>query len=278
MPRPHLELPMTIDEYHCMEHRLGWKHEYWDKAAQLSVQESAVAHFERAVLQPLSVTPQLPANYQLRGIQTADADGLIALFEQAFDDTDDFTGWPEDAFRRHARDSVVSHLGGQARRQVGSAGRLSASFVIESESQLVAAAFIRDDRQGPLLSPIMVHPAHQRRGLATSLLSASLQALQADGLRTLFSACYLCNAASLKWHTQNGFVERINSYAARHRAHHYEWLSLHHTARQQPEIARQMHELSEHWFGVTEKAEEQEFAEFRDPINDPVGQSANGES
>ena len=261
-----------------MEHRLGWKHEYWDKAAQLSVQESAVAHFERAVSQPLPVTPQLPANYQLRGIQPDDADGLTELFELAFDDTDDFTGWPEDAFRRHARESVVSLFGGETRRHAGSTGRLSASFVIESESKLVAASFIRDDEQGPLLSPLMVHPAHQRRGLATSLLSASLRALQVDGLPTLFSACYLCNAASLKWHPQNGFVENVNSYAARHRAHHYEWLSLHHTARQQPEIAQQMHDLSEHWFGVTEKVEAEEFAAFRDRVKDRAAQSANGEN
>ena len=265
---------MTIDEFHCMEHRLGWKHEYWDKAAQLSVQETAVAHFERAVSQPLPTSPPLPANYQLRAIQPDDADGLTELFERAFDDTDDFTGWPADAFRRHARDSVSSFFGETTRRHVGSAGRLSASFVIESESQLVAAAFVRNDREGPMLSPLMVDPAHQRRGLATSLLRSSLQALQADGLPTLFSACYLCNAASLKWHPQNGFVERDNSFAARHRAHHYEWLSLHHTARQQPEIAQQMHDLSEHWFGVTEKVEEEEFAEFRARVKDPVAQSA----
>lgn len=49
MPRPHLVVPMSIEEFEHMEHRLGWKHEYWDGAAQLSTQETAVVSFQRPV-------------------------------------------------------------------------------------------------------------------------------------------------------------------------------------------------------------------------------------
>jgi hypothetical protein len=34
---------MSIEEFHAMEHRLAWKHEYWDDAAQLSRHPTAVA-------------------------------------------------------------------------------------------------------------------------------------------------------------------------------------------------------------------------------------------
>jgi hypothetical protein len=49
MPRPRLVLPMSVEEFEQMEHRLGWKHEYWGGAARLSTQETAIVAFQRPV-------------------------------------------------------------------------------------------------------------------------------------------------------------------------------------------------------------------------------------
>ena len=71
----------------------------------------------------------------------------------------------------------------------------------------------------------MVHPAQQRRGLATALLVRLLDALNAGRAETLYSQCHLGNAASLAWHEKNGFQEIPNYFAATHRWHHFAWLA-----------------------------------------------------
>ena len=183
MPRPQLVLPMSIEEFEYMEHRLGWKHEYWDGAAQLSTQETAVVSWQRPVSASGVSRPPHCEGEQLRPVRAEDELSLAELFILTFDDAVEFAGWPADVYRQDARDNIASFFGKptQRRHHGRSPGRPEASFLFASGEQLLAAVLVRSIRRGPIIEPIMVHPAHQRRGLATTLLSASIHALNACG-------------------------------------------------------------------------------------------------
>jgi len=72
MPRPHLDLPMSIDEFHVMKHRLGWKHEYWDGVARLSPQSTAIIDYELPIPSDASPTAELDKDLALRCIRPED--------------------------------------------------------------------------------------------------------------------------------------------------------------------------------------------------------------
>jgi len=248
---------MSIGEFEHMEHRLGWKHEYWDGAARLSTQETAVVAFQRPVGAPGESRPPLRAGEQLRPVRAEDEPGLAELFILTFDDAVEFAGWPDDVYRQDARDSIASFFGKptERRHRARAPGRLEASFLVASGEQLLAAVLVRSIRRVPLIEPIMVHPAHQRRGLATALLAAALDALNASGAETVYSRCHLGNAASLVWHEKNGFQEIPNYFAATHRWHHFTWLADRYEYLRQPDQAAAMRQLAQHWEAIVQELE-----------------------
>jgi ribosomal protein S18 acetylase RimI-like enzyme len=248
---------MSMDEFKHMEHRLGWKHEYWDGAARLSTQETAVVAFQRPVDAPVESRRPLRAGEQLRPVRAEDEPGLAELFMLAFDDAVEFAGWPAGAYRQDARDNIASFFGKPTERphRARSPGRLKASFVVDSGEQLLAAMLVRSIRRGPLMEPIMVHPAHQRRGLATVLLAAARDALNAGRAETVYSQCHLGNAASIAWHEKNGFQEIPNYFAATHRWHHFAWLAGRYEYLRQPDQASAMRQLAQHWESLAQKLE-----------------------
>lgn len=258
MPRNYpVVLPMSIDEFHHMEPWLGWKHEYWDGAARLSVQETAVVSFQRTIGPLTDSPPLLCAGEQLRLVRPDDSDSLVKLFMSAFDDAIDYAGYPDDAYRREAEDNIASFFGNptSGRRQRSNGGRLGASFTVVSSKQLVAAVLVRSIRRGPILEPIMVHPEHQRRGLGHSLLSATFQALQASGESALFSRCHLGNAASLAWHAKHGFEEIPDYFSATHRWRHFSRLADHCNHVGQSDRAEEMQTIADHWQAVVNRLE-----------------------
>lgn len=257
MPLPRPVLPMSIDEFKHMEHRLGWKHEYWNGAAQLSTQESALTSFQRAIA-PIATPVRLAADEQLRIVRPDDEPALIELFITAFDEAVEYAGWPDDIYRRDAEESVGAFFGkpGRHGHRDSNPARPDASFVIATPAELRAAVLVRSIRRGPILEPIMVHPAHQRRSLATAVLIAAVNALHSVGDSILYSRCQLGNAASLAWHEQNGFQEIPNYFAANHRCHHFVWLAEHFDDIQQPDKAAEMRKLAEHWEAVVQKFED----------------------
>jgi GNAT superfamily N-acetyltransferase len=248
---------MPVEEFEHMEHRLGWKHEYWDGAAQLSTQETAVVAFRRAVEAPGASRPPLRAGEHLRPVRAADEPALAELFRLAFDDAVEFAGYPDDIYRRDARDSIASFFGKPTERphRTRAPGRLEASFVVAVGEQPLAAVLVRSIRRGPILEPIMVHPAHQRRGLGTAVLAATLDALNADRSETLYSQCHLGNPGSLAWHQKNGFQEIPNYFAAAHRWRHFAWLADRCEYLGQPDQAAAMRHVAELWEAVVREFE-----------------------
>lgn len=290
MPRPApVVLPMSVDEFDHMDPWLGWKHEYWDGAARLSVSSTAIASFERAIDPPDDHDGSAPADVQIRPIELKDRDELVELFLAAFDDSVEFAGYPDDAYRREAVDSVESFFGRPTSRKSHSrsCGRLDASFVAtpsglipatygqgtrldsdcdvgsgslaeQPHGALMAAVFVRSIRRGPILEPIMVHPSCQRRGLGIALLCAALKALCDVGESDLFSRCHLGNAASFAWHDKHGFEEIAEYFSASHRWRHYAWRAKHFHSTGQLDRAAEMEAVADRWKEVVKELEDSE--------------------
>jgi GNAT superfamily N-acetyltransferase len=258
MPRPHVVIRMSIEAFGRLEHRLGWKHEYWDGAARLSPQETAVVAFQRPAGGPTAFGQILPKSWSLRAVRADDERALADLFIEAFDDAVEYVGWPDDTYQLNARDILASFFGKPTRRAHHDRppGRPEVSYACVFGEQVLGAALIRSIRQGPVLEPIMVHPTHQRQGLATVLLSASLAALSQRGVTTLYSRCHLGNAAGLAWHEKNGFQEIPNYFAATHRWRHYAGLAEHFEDAGQPDRASDMRKLAQQWEAILQQFEQ----------------------
>ena len=232
MPLPLPVVPMTLAEFDALPHRLGWKHEYWDGAARLSPEESAIAEFRRPITTPVQWTHS--SDWIVRPIQREDSAALVELFLQAFESAAEFAGYSESAFQSRAVESVARFFArdiSTATTQAPQVTRLSdwkeVSFVVEDSQQLIGAALIREVRLGPILEPIMIAPAHQRRGVGSALLATILNKLRAIAaqdnapLEYLYSRCHLSNPHSLAWHTVMGFEEMPNLPATQHRWRHH---------------------------------------------------------
>jgi L-amino acid N-acyltransferase YncA len=90
--------------------------------------------------------------------------------------------------------------------------------VAHDGQSLVAAILVRQIEPGPMVEPIMVDPAHQRRGLGSALLAATIDSMQSSEVNVLVSRCHLGNTASVAWHLRNGFSELPSYFTATHRA------------------------------------------------------------
>jgi GNAT superfamily N-acetyltransferase len=256
MPLERPVLPMSIDQFHAMEHRLGWKHEYWDGAAQLSSQPTAVASLRLELPAKTPTVPRLSQGYTLRTVTIADARELVELFVNAFDTAVEYAGWPQEDCVRDAHRSVDSFFDlPTEKKQRRAKGLLDHSFVAHDGRSLVAAILVRQIEPGPIVEPVMVELAHQRRGLGSALLAATVTSLQNAGASVLVSRVHLGNSASLDWHLRNGFRELPNYFTAGHRAMHFHWLVEHFESRQQPEQAAEMRRLAEHWDAVADTLE-----------------------
>ena len=118
MPRPRLELPMTIDDFRTMPHRLGYKHEFWDGKARLSFSHSAIACWRRATDDPIEHSALVIATddaYEMTSPAAADRDDLIDLHLRAFDDSLDYLGYPEEVYRTSIAKDIDHFLGPASR-------------------------------------------------------------------------------------------------------------------------------------------------------------------
>jgi hypothetical protein len=127
MPLERPVLPMSIDEFHAMEHRLGWKHEYWDGAAQLSCQPTAVASLRLESPRETPRLSKLGVGYNLRTVAVADAPELVDLFVNGFDTAVEYAGWAQEDYVRDTHRSVDSFFDPAATKRSGSVGLLEHS-------------------------------------------------------------------------------------------------------------------------------------------------------
>ena len=231
MPMPLPVLPMSIDEYRVMPHRLGWKHEYYDGAARLRPSLGAYTEYEWPG-GTASAPRRSVAAFAVRDARARDEAALIALYEAAFDDGPDHAGYPADAYRAEAGKAADTS---RARIHVAVSG-----------TALLGAIRLRDrfgdGTSSATIEPVMVHPEARRRGIASALLRRVIEASAALGIERIASGAHLANAPSMAWHDRLGFVERRGWSSVAARLGHWRWMAGHHEHAGDAEAARLAHE------------------------------------
>ncbi len=235
MPLPLIQFEISMDDFHTMRHRIGWKHEYWDGQAQLSPSSTAIADFQLRIWKKNDevVQPCEPAVGILRIPEPSDTEELVRLHSEVFESAIEYAGYDEASYHQSNMESIAAFFG-QSNRRGYAHGVLAYSRVIEQSGRLIAALLVRaedaDDAASLVVQPIMVAAEHQRHGLGRCLLDAVRSALAGDDRHYLNSRCHLGNEASMAWHRAVGFEEQPSMFAASHRAHHHSWMARHHTA------------------------------------------------
>ena len=202
-------LSMTIDEFHVMARKPGWKYEYWDGEAHISPAHRTVA---------TSVDTE-PRSYQtpfhFRPVESRYQPDMIDAFVDSFRDTIEYCDWEDEKILDSARDSVVGFFSGE-RGDPLPASRLALLSHPDGERESVVGASLVVGMVGcsPLLDILFVAPEWQRMGVATALVSSVIDRLHDSGHSTLTSRYNLGNDASRAWHRKFGFVEDPDPFLA----------------------------------------------------------------
>jgi len=210
-------LPMTIDEFHVMARKPGWKYEYWDGEAHISP-----AH--RTVTTSLNTEPrshQSPC--QIRPVESRYQPGMIDAFVAAFRDTIEYCDCEDEKILDSARNNIIGFFSGE-RGDPLPASRLALVSEPEGEwESVVGASLVVGLRGGSaLLAVLFVAPEWQRRGVATALVSSVVDRLHDSGHGTLKSRYNLGNDGSRAWHREFGFVEDSDLFLAETYCRHAE--------------------------------------------------------
>ncbi len=229
---------MTVEEFHLLPRRLGWKHEYWDGYAHITP-----GHAVMDVSMPVEPRPSSPP-CPLRPVGPEDEAALIAAFLAGFGDSVDYCDWEPAAIEKSAAKCIRDFLA-RARGEPLEASRVAVAAAPGTDPAAAAQVQVEPGEVDPMtpvptapivgaalvvrageaearLEMLFVAPAWRRRGLASALVSDALTALHAAGFDRLVSRYLLANADSRAWHLRFGFTEEPDWLAAGHLRHHAE--------------------------------------------------------
>lgn len=203
------EIPMSIEAFHRMPWRLGWKHEYFEDRAYLSPSYVSMEVYLPAPSWPPEISG-LPGegSAQIRAVDAADAPELERLFFDAFRPSVEFIGYGDGDVRARAREALRAYFEGGPHPQ--------ASRVVVEEHGIVGAMIVIETDGNPFTHLLMIHSARQRIGLGRALLSNVTAALRKRGCDVLRSRFFVANEPSCRWHGKVGFIEDPDFAATSH--------------------------------------------------------------
>ncbi len=194
-------IPMSIEEYHRIPRKFGWKYEYWDGEAHIQPREWAV--YARV---PVTLR-EVRGGLTLRPALPEDEPELCEAFLECFHDSVEYCDWSEEKFLGSAERCVGGWYRGRRGERL-EVSRVAVTAATDQEpSQIAGAALVVRDPLGPFLDLLYVRPAWQRQGLASALVSDAMNALYTQGYSHISSSYHPANEASTAWHARFGFVE-----------------------------------------------------------------------
>ena len=206
--------PMPIEAFRDLYHVPGFKYEYMNGRADISVQRSAHATVAAPIQRILEHTdPALPEDVEVESAAEAPAGDLGSLWVNAFARTPDYYGWAVEDIRDDARGSLDTLFGEEKALH-------PASLVAHWKGDIVAALLVNWDKTRPLIDVLCARPDLRRRGLAGALVHRVARRLKEEGVEdrmTLCSGYLLANRESAAWHEAVGFVELPDWLVLTHR-------------------------------------------------------------
>jgi RimJ/RimL family protein N-acetyltransferase len=214
-------IPMTMEEFKLMPWKPGWKYEYWDGQTHISPRRHVVVTTVEVK------TRFVNSLFRLRPVKRNDASQLITAYLEAFQDTIEYCDWEPEKIADSANTTIRDFFAGKRGNPLPvSCLAVGIQSNVVGNELIGAALFVKKDDERPLLDILFVLPKWQRKGLATTLVSAALNELYNNGVKTLKSLYMLGNEASLAWHRKFGFKEEPDLFLARvyyHHADHELW-------------------------------------------------------
>lgn len=203
---------MSIEEFHQLPRKLGWKFEYYGGKAHISPQLSAVVATKLAIM-PRSVN----APCEIRPVSEDDLSTLLPAYVAAFRDSIDYCDWKLADIKEAAQKNLQNYFSGRRGKT------LPASYVAIVKRKVVGAALINEPKAGkPLLFLLFVLPRWHRHGVANALASAGVNVLYDLGMTELRSRYLLGNQASRHWHHQFGFKDQMDQFLVSANYYYYD--------------------------------------------------------
>ncbi len=224
---PHLEFPVSIEQFHQLPKNPIYKWEYWDGKAHLTARPKSYHCLLdlQSASAPDAINIHLRWTVKIRRLSEEDWAHLPQVFAAAFSTIPPLCGMDDETANAAARSCLE-------KTRSGGEGPLlePACFVaVDDDEEPCGAALVTlgpdtdltsldhlhwktppDDaverRLGrPHLTWIFVRPWLARHGLGSALLAHCGNALIALGYRQLASTFWLGNESSTLWHWLNGF-------------------------------------------------------------------------
>ena len=198
-------LPMTIDEFHAMPRKLGWKTEYWDGQAHISPRWLAIVT-ARAPVTPRAVY----APCDLRPATEQDLRRLTPAYVAAFQETIDHCNQRVAQIKTAAKRILTGFFAGSRGRP-----HPASQLAIHAGQIIGAALIVERAEEQPLLDLLFVRPQWHRKWVARVVVGGAMNALHSAGVHELASRYLLGNQESRAWHHHFGFVDDPDVLLAR---------------------------------------------------------------
>jgi ribosomal protein S18 acetylase RimI-like enzyme len=195
-------LRMSFEDFHQLPFRLGWKQEFIN-GHLVETPRQAMVHGTIPVAQR-----SIPSPVPLRPAAITDEEDLLPCFMAAFRNTFEFCDYDRKQFGEAARECLRYVFREPSHRWLPASRIALGPPGTRQAGKPIGAALVLLQSNWAFLDAVCVAPAWQRRGLATALVAAAIEALhQVGAYHVIVSRFFLGNEASCAWHRRFGFTD-----------------------------------------------------------------------
>ena len=193
---------MSVEEFHRQPFRLGWKLEYLRghlvETPRQVMAYATIPVAPRPAIAPVALRLAVPTDEQV----------LLPCFVAAFRNAFEFCDYGRDQFVKAARE-CLRYVFSQPNSRWAPASLVALGAPgTRQAGKPIGAALVLLQTDCAFLDAVFVAPSFQRRGLATALVTASINALfKLSSYRRLVSRYLVGNEPSRAWHRRFGFKE-----------------------------------------------------------------------
>jgi len=205
--------PMSPEGFHDLRHVPGYKYEYFNGQADISVQLSASPTVASTPDRLLSRVDHdtTPNGFTVKPASEASVERLEELWGQAFLHTPDYYGYSIQSIQEDAHETLRTLF------EESPPALHPASAAVWRDGTLVGALLVTTAKTRPCIEALFLRRHERRRGLASAMLRMAAEHLQNEGDAVLCSGFLLANAGSASWHASVGFVELPDWLTQNHR-------------------------------------------------------------